>query len=135
MSPDSDIDIDNVPDPAKAMYEAEDFDEFWAHYQEVHASRSVRAAHAVATSLALLLLARAIAKRSLVTALAAPIVDYAIAQSSHRLEGERTQPMWRPWWHLRAELRLFRGTLRSVRQRRRGHRDRVLPVPGPPGDH
>ncbi len=113
MSPHSDLDIDHIPDPAKAMYDAETFDEFWHHYQEVHASRSVRAAHAVATSMALLLLARAIAKRSLVTALAAPVVDYAIAQASHRVEGERTQPMRRPWWHLRAELKLFRGTLRS----------------------
>ena len=129
MSPHPDLDIDNIPDPAKAMYEAETFDEFWHHYQEVHASRSVRTAHAVATSMALLLLARAIAKRSLVTALAAPIVDYAIAQASHRLEGERTQPMRRPWWHLRAELKLFRSTLRSKGHRRRGRRDREVPVP------
>ncbi len=112
-------DLDSIPDPAKAMYEAETFDEFWEHYQEVHASRSVRTAHAMGTTVGLLLLVRAVARRSLVTALAAPVIDHVIAQASHRLEGEHTQPLRRPWWHARAELRLFRGTLRSLRHRRR----------------
>jgi len=110
----------------EAMYASDDFEEFWEHYQEAHASRSVRVAHAAATATALLLLLRAAARRSWKTALAAPLIDHAIAQASHRMEGEATQPLRKPWWHARAELRLFRATLRSFA---RGHRGRRAPPP------
>ena len=105
-----------------AMYEAEDFEEFWEHYQEVHASRNVRVAHAAGTALALLLGARAVMRRSWKLALVAPLVDHAIAQLSHRSTGERTQPLRRPLWHARAEWRLFRSTVRSFREGRGGRR-------------
>lgn len=108
---------------SEAMYEAKDFEEFWEHYQEVHASRNVRLAHATGTALALLLGARAVMKRSWKLALAAPVVDYAIAQLSHRSSGDRTQPMRRPLWHARAEWRLFRSTIRSFREGRGGRRE------------
>ncbi len=40
-----------------------------------------------------------------------PLVDYAIAQSSHRLfEKNRTLPWKNTVWHTRAELRMFRLT-------------------------
>jgi hypothetical protein len=43
---------------------------------------------------------------------AAPLVDYAIAQCAHRLvEKNRTQPYRNPPWHVRAELRMWRWTL------------------------
>jgi hypothetical protein len=106
-----------------ALYSATTFEEFWDHYQEIHAGRGTRIAHAIGTSSALVLVVLAIARRSAKLALAAPLVDYAIAQLSHRNERQRTQPYRRPLWHVRAELRLLRSTLRSVAQGRGGRRD------------
>ena len=105
------------------MYESKTFDEFWGYYQDIHASRSTRLAHAAGTASALLLLAGAVAKRSVKLAIAAPLIDYAIAQTSHRTEGITTKPYRKPLWHVRAELRLFRSTLRSLRQGRGGRRE------------
>lgn len=98
-----------------AMYEARSFEEFWQHYQAIHASRNVRIAHAAATGVALLTTVSAVVKRSWKLALAAPLLDHAIAQLSHRSRGERTQPLRRPLWHARAEWRLFRSTIRLRR--------------------
>ncbi|HEU0034462.1 MAG TPA: Mpo1-like protein [Kofleriaceae bacterium] len=95
-----------------SLYDATTFEEFWQHYQELHASRQVRIAHAVATTSALGLLAASLVRRSWKLALAAPLVDYAIAQASHRRERVTTHPYRHPRWHLRAELRLWRRTLR-----------------------
>ncbi|HEY5921612.1 MAG TPA: Mpo1-like protein [Kofleriaceae bacterium] len=108
---------------SEQLYAARTFEEFWDHYQELHAGRGTRLAHAVATSSAILLLVLAVARRSRKLALAAPVVDYAIAQLAHRSTGERTQPYRKPLWHVRAELRLFRSTLRSIAQGRGGRRD------------
>jgi hypothetical protein len=116
------------------LYESETFEEFWEHYQEVHASRNVRIAHAAATATALLIAARAAAKRSWKLALAAPLIDHAISQLSHRAGGDRTQPLRRPLWHARAELRLFRSTLRSFRQGRGGRREPLETEVLPPAD-
>jgi hypothetical protein len=114
------------------MYAADTFEEFWEHYQEVHASRNVRVAHATATGMALLLMARAVARRSWKLAIAAPLIDHAIAQASHRMQGEKTDPMRRPWWHARAEWRLFRSTLRSFRHGRGGRREPLADETLPP---
>ena len=105
------------------LYAAKTFEEFWDHYQELHAGRGTRVAHAVATSTAIALLVLAVARRSKRLALAAPMVDYAIAQLAHRSTGERTQPYRRPLWHVRAELRLWRATMRSIAEGRGGRRD------------
>ncbi len=99
------------------LYDAKSFGEFWERYQQLHANPRTRAAHAVATASALGLGALAIARRSWKLALIAPVVDYAIAQMSHRaIDGTRTQPMRKPLWHARAEWRLFRKTLRDAEQ-------------------
>ncbi len=110
---------DSVSDP---LYDATTFEEFWHHYEELHGSRSTRLAHAAGTASALLVLASAVAKRSIKLAIAAPLIDYAIAQTSHRSEGITTRPYKKPLWHARAELRLFRSTLRSLRNGRGGRR-------------
>jgi hypothetical protein len=102
------------------MHASKTFDEFWGYYQELHASRSVRIAHAIGTTSALGLLAAAVVRRSLVLAIAAPVVDYAIAQGSHTAETLTTHPYKQPLWHVRAELRLWRSTVKSVLQGRRG---------------
>jgi len=105
------------------MYTAKTFEEFWVHYEELHAYPSVRLAHAAGTASAMLLLARAVMRRDPRFAIAAPIVDHVIAQISHRTHGERTEPLRRPLWHARAELRLFRRTLRSIARGHRGRRE------------
>ena len=88
------------------------FDEFWAWYQSMHARRATRVLHAVATTSAIALLAAALVLHSWPLALAAPLVDYAIAQTAHRrIEHNATRPWRHPIWHLRAELRLFRHTI------------------------
>ena len=94
-----------------SLYAAQSFGEFWEHYQEIHAHPRTRALHALATASAIGMLALAIARRSALLALLAPVVDYGIAQASHRAEGTRTQPLRRPIWHARAEWRLFRKSL------------------------
>lgn len=106
-----------------AMYAAKSFAEFWDHYDDLHAGPPVRLAHAVGTASALALLARAIVRRDPRLAIAAPIVDYVISQLSHRVHGDRTQPLRRPLWHARAEWRLFRRTLRSIVRGRGGRRE------------
>ena len=46
--------------------------------------------------------------------MAAPLVDHAIAQVSHRLfEQNRTTPWRHPLWHARAEVRMLGMTLRG----------------------
>ncbi len=95
------------------MYDATTFEEFWQHYDALHGSPPTRKAHAVATLSAAALLGLAVYRRSLVLLVAAPLVDYTIAQLSHRAEGVTTEPWRHPLWHLRAELRLLRRTLRN----------------------
>ena len=93
------------------LYDAEDFETFWQRYQRMHADPRTRAAHAVATGSAIALTAYGLWKRKRKWIFLAPLADYAIAQSNHRLiEKNRTTPLRRPLWHVRAELRLFRGT-------------------------
>jgi len=100
-----------------SLHDAPDFEEFYERYRAVHASRSVRVAHAVATASAAVLLGAAVATRRPILAIAAPLVDFAIAQASHRRAGQVTRPWRRPSWHLRAELRLFRATVEDELRR------------------
>lgn len=93
------------------LYAATSFGEFWDRYQEIHAHPRTRAMHAVATASAIGMLALAVARRNPKLALFAPLVDYGIAQLSHRMEGTRTHPLRKPTWHVRAEWRLFRKSL------------------------
>ena len=94
------------------------FEAFWEEYQRQHADPRTRRMHAVATLSAAGLIAAGAATRRPSLVLLAPLVDYAIAQASHRgIEGNRTQPWRRPHWHVRAELRLLRQTLSEARAR------------------
>lgn len=96
------------------LYAARDFESFWAEYQRLHSDPRTQKLHAVATTSAMALIAWGALRRKAAPILLAPLVDYAIAQSSHRLiENNRTTPLRRPLWHLRAELRLWRRTLRT----------------------
>jgi hypothetical protein len=97
------------------LYDATTFEEFWEQYDALHGRPRTRRLHALATASAFALIVLAVYRHSLVLLAAAPLVDYAIAQLSHRADGARTQPYRRPLWHLRAELRLFLRTLRARR--------------------
>jgi len=98
------------------LYSATSFGEFWEHYQEIHSRPRTKAAHALATASALGLLALAVTRRSFKLALLAPVVDFGIAQLSHRRDGVKTRPYRKPLWHARAEWRLFRSSLREAEQ-------------------
>lgn len=93
------------------LYSSKSFGEFWERYQKLHAHPRTRAMHALATASAIGMVAVAIARRNPKLALFAPLVDYGIAQLSHRMEGTRTHPLRKPTWHARAEWRLFRQSL------------------------
>jgi hypothetical protein len=101
-----------TPPSEEALYEARDFDAFWRVYVQMHRSPTTRRVHFLATSVAMACVAQAARTRRLRWLILAPIADYAIAQTSHRvLEKNRTQPYRNPPWHLRAELRLWWLTL------------------------
>ena len=93
--------------------EFDNFEAFWQRYREIHSDPAVRRAHAVATASAIAVIATSVATRRWLLLPLAPAVDFAIAQASHRRDGKRTRPWTHPLWHLRAELRLFRRTLRN----------------------
>jgi hypothetical protein len=98
--------------PTGDLYAAADFESFFAIYDRMHADPRTRKLHALATASAATLLAWGLLRRKATPILLAPLVDHAIAQASHRLiEHNRTTPLRRPLWHLRAELRLFRQTM------------------------
>jgi hypothetical protein len=100
-------------------YRVSSFEEFWPHYLRMHSRPWTQRLHALATLSAAALLSCAIALRAPLLALAAPLVDYAIAQLAHRLfERNATRPWRHPPWHLRAELRLCRLVLTGQLPRR-----------------
>jgi hypothetical protein len=93
-------------------YAARTFEEFWPHYVRLHTRAETQALHAAATLSCITLLGAAVAFRSPLLALAAPLVDFAVAQASHRLfEANRTTPWKKQHWHTRAELRMLRLVL------------------------
>lgn len=96
------------PDP----YAVRTFEEFWPHYVRLHTRPETQALHAAATLTCITLLGAAVIVRNPLLALAAPLADYAIAQSSHRLfESNVTTPWKNQLWHTRAELRMLRLVL------------------------
>jgi hypothetical protein len=100
-------------------YMVRSFEDFWPHYVALHTRRETQVAHAVATLSCLTLLVAAGVLRQPILAVTGPIVDYAIAQASHRMfEQNRTTPWKNLLWHTRAELRMLRLVLagRGVRR-------------------
>ena len=90
-------------------YAVRTFEEFWPHYVRLHTQPKTQAMHAVATLSCIGLLAGAVVLRSPILAVWAPLADYLIAQTSHRLfEANRTTPWKNQLWHTRAELRMLR---------------------------
>lgn len=93
-------------------YASRSFEEFWPHYVRLHQKRETHLLHAVATSSTAALLATAVLRRQPLFALAAPLVNHLIAQTSHRLfEHNKSTPWKNHGWHARAELRMLRLTV------------------------
>ena len=93
-------------------YAVRTFEEFWPHYVGLHTRPATQVSHAVATASCVALLAAAALLRKPALAVLAPLVDFAVAQASHRLfERNRTTPWKNQIWHTRAELRMLRLVL------------------------
>jgi hypothetical protein len=101
------------------MTKHESFDHFWERYVRLHRRRGTRVMHACATASFLVCVTAGIALRLPWLIIVAPLVDFAIAQASHRLfERNKTRPWRAPLRHARAEWRLFRETV-GLRERGR----------------
>lgn len=91
---------------------AETFEAFWPAYVRLHARPETQLAHLAGTLSCGALLVAALVTRSVALAALAPLVDYLLAQGSHRLvERNRTTPWKHPAFHARAELRMARLVL------------------------
>ena len=94
------------------VYAVREFEDFWPHYVRLHTRSETHALHAVATLSCLGLLGAAAVMRQPVLAVLAPLVDFAIAQASHRVFEENVTTPWKNQvWHTRAELRMLRLVL------------------------
>ena len=99
------------------MSDRESFGEFWVRYSRMHRRRETRVMHACATASFLVLVTAGIVLRMPWCIVAAPLVDFALAQASHRIfERNKTRPWRAPLRHARAEWRLFRETV-GLRER------------------
>jgi hypothetical protein len=93
-------------------YAVRSFEEFWPHYVRLHTRTETHACHAAGSLACLGLLTAAVVLRQPVLAVVGPLVDYALAQASHRLfESNRTMPWKNQVWHTRAEMRMLRLVL------------------------
>lgn len=103
------------------------FREFWPGYLRAHQRRGTRVAHYLATTLGLGGVAIALTSQRPSIAIAAIILGYGIAVSSHHLfEGRGSLVLVNPVWGAMADLRMcwlaLRGGLGAELQR---HRARI----------
>ena len=92
----------------KGPYDAGSFEALWPHYVRLHTRPGTQQMHAAATLSCIALLASGLALHQPLLLLAAPLVNFAIAQASHRaFEQNRTTPWKNQLWHTRAELRML----------------------------
>jgi hypothetical protein len=104
------------------VYSVRTFEDFWPHYVRLHTQPATHVGHAIASTCCIALLTVAALLRQPVLAVLAPLVDFAVAQTSHRLfEHNRTTPWKNQVWHTRAELRMLwlvlTGRMRAEVQR------------------
>lgn len=93
-------------------YAAHTFEEFWPHYVRLHTRRETHLFHAAGTISFAALVVLAIVFRSPLFLALAPLADYLLAQTSHRIfERNATKPWKHHAWHARAELRMLRLVL------------------------
>jgi len=88
------------------------FEEFWPHYVRLHTRRETHVLHAAGSLGCIGLLVTGVVTAQPALFLLGPIVDYGLAQASHRLfEKNRTTPWKKQTWHTRAELQMLRLVL------------------------
>jgi hypothetical protein len=93
-------------------YAVRRFEDFWPYYVRLHTRSTTHVGHAIASTGCIALLVAAALFRQPWLAVLAPLVDFAVAQASHRLfEQNRTTPWKNQLWHTRAELRMLRLVL------------------------
>jgi hypothetical protein len=113
-------------------YAVGSFEEFWPYYVRLHQKPQTHWLHAAATGSTALLLGCAVLRRQPLFLLAAPLVNYLIAQTSHRVfERNQSTPWKNHGWHARAELRMLRLVV-SGRMRAEVARHADLAAPGGP---
>ena len=89
-------------------YDVRSFEQFWPHYVRLHTRHETQKMHAAATLSCIALLASGIALRQPLLLALAPLVNFAIAQTSHRVfEQNRTTPWKNQLWHTRAEFKML----------------------------
>ena len=110
-------------------YSVHTFEDFWPHYVRMHTQRATHVCHAAGSLACIGLVVTAALTAQPVLAVVGPLVDYALAQASHRLfEANRTMPWKNQLWHTRAELRMLRLVLAGRMQsevERIGDQERV----------
>lgn len=90
-------------------YQVESFEDFWPHYVNMHRRPATQAMHALGSVTCAALLLTAVVSRRVELALVAPLMNFAIAQASHRVfEANQTTPWKNQAWHTRAEARMLR---------------------------
>jgi hypothetical protein len=82
--------------------------EFWPRYLAAHADRRTRGLHYLGTSLALLMLAAAAARRDWRWLLFAPVAGYGSAWLGHLVfEHNRPETFGHPGWSLVSDFRML----------------------------
>ncbi|HEX9681899.1 MAG TPA: DUF962 domain-containing protein [Acidimicrobiales bacterium] len=103
--------ITRITDPN----EATSFEEFWPYYLSQHMEAGTRKAHVVGTLVATLVFVRGLATRRLRRMLAAPLVGYAFAWTSHlAIEGNKPATVGNPLWSFQGDFRLVYRTLNGT---------------------
>jgi hypothetical protein len=93
---------------SSSAYAAPTFEQFWPHYVAMHTRRETHLLHAAGTLACMASLTAAAWTRQPALVLLGPLLDYALAQASHRIfERNRTTPWAHHAWHTRAELRML----------------------------
>ena len=99
-------------------YAVRTFEEFWPHYVALHSRPETQAMHAMATLTCGALVIAGVVTANPILVVLAPLADFAIAQTSHRLfERNQTTPWRNVAWHARAELRMLRLVLSGTMPR------------------
>jgi hypothetical protein len=93
---------------SESAYAVRRFEQFWPHYVRLHTRRATHLFHAAGSLGCIGFLVAAALTRHPALSLFGPMVDYGLAQASHRLfEKNRTTPWKNQLWHTRAELRML----------------------------
>jgi hypothetical protein len=84
------------------------FDEFWPYYVREHSKAANRALHFAGTTAAMALVAGAVATRSPLLLVAAPIVGYGASWIGHfAIERRPPAAFKHPWWSFLGDMKMW----------------------------